>query len=85
MNADSGSRTSRFVARLLVMAIGAYRHSIGLVLPDACRFHPSCSAYAIEAIRNHGPVRGLWLAAKRILRCHPFHPGGHDPVPAPMK
>jgi putative membrane protein insertion efficiency factor len=49
--------------------------------PPVCRFTPSCSAYAIQAIERHGPVKGMWLAARRILRCNPFTPGGHDPVP----
>ncbi|ACA89179.1 MULTISPECIES: membrane protein insertion efficiency factor YidD [Shewanella] len=48
---------------------------------NKCRFHPTCSTYAIEAIRLHGSVKGCWLAARRILKCHPLHPGGIDPVP----
>lgn len=50
-------------------------------LPNACRFQPTCSQYAIEAIERFGPARGSSMAVKRILRCHPFHPGGYDPVP----
>jgi putative membrane protein insertion efficiency factor len=50
-------------------------------MPARCRFYPSCSAYALEAVQTHGAVRGLYLAARRLLRCHPFHPGGYDPVP----
>ncbi|MBI3909775.1 MAG: membrane protein insertion efficiency factor YidD [Armatimonadetes bacterium] len=50
--------------------------------PPCCRFYPSCSHYSLEAIKVHGPWKGGWLALARILRCHPFHPGGYDPVPA---
>jgi putative membrane protein insertion efficiency factor len=51
--------------------------------PYRCRFYPSCSAYAVEAVVRHGPIRGVWLAVWRLLRCHPFHPGGIDSVPEP--
>jgi putative membrane protein insertion efficiency factor len=66
---------------VLVAAIRAYRMTIGLVLPDSCRYSPSCSAFAVEALRTYGPWRGTWLAVRRVLRCHPFHAGGYDPVP----
>lgn len=65
---------------LLVAAIRAYQLLSGW-MPGVCRFTPSCSTYAIEAIRRHGSARGSWLAVRRILRCHPWHPGGEDPVP----
>jgi len=67
--------------RILVLPIRVYRRVISPLLPRRCRFYPSCSEYAVEAIQRHGAIRGGWLAVRRILRCHPFHPGGHDPVP----
>ena len=60
-----------------------YRRWISPQLAPRCRFYPSCSAYALEALERHGSVAGARLAAWRVLRCHPFHPGGFDPVPAP--
>ena len=65
----------------LVAAIRVYQHTISKLLPPACRFTPTCSEYAAQAIVRHGSARGSALAAKRLLRCHPWHPGGHDPVP----
>lgn len=67
--------------RLLLGFIRAYRTFISPLFGPTCRFHPTCSQYAIEAIERFGPWRGSWLGLKRILRCHPFHPGGYDPVP----
>lgn len=67
--------------RALMAGVAGYRRFISPLLPPRCRFEPSCSAYALEALREHGAVRGLWLAFARIARCHPFHPGGYDPVP----
>lgn len=67
--------------RILLALIAVYKRFISPFLPRSCRFYPSCSTYAAEAIERHGPVRGLLLAARRIGRCHPFHPGGYDPVP----
>lgn len=69
------------VARVLVLALGGYKKWISPLLPPACRFHPSCSVYAAEAVVVHGAVRGSWLALRRFLRCGPWHPGGYDPVP----
>lgn len=69
------------VARVFLFVIGVYRRGVSPFLPPACRFTPSCSAYAEEAIRRHGALRGGWLAARRLLRCHPFGGHGYDPVP----
>ncbi|HEX3335813.1 MAG TPA: membrane protein insertion efficiency factor YidD [Jatrophihabitans sp.] len=68
-------------ARVLLAVIGFYRTAISPALPPSCRYTPSCSAYAAQAIDMHGAGRGSWLALRRLLRCHPFHAGGHDPVP----
>jgi hypothetical protein len=67
--------------RLLVSLIRGYKRLVSPVLPPACRFIPSCSEYAAEAIEKHGPLRGVFLAMRRIVRCAPWHPGGIDPVP----
>jgi len=64
-----------------VVMIRFYQNAVSPWLPPACRYYPTCSAYAIEAIERHGFLRGVLLAVKRILRCHPFHAGGYDPVP----
>ncbi|SCE70041.1 hypothetical protein GA0074695_0416 [Micromonospora viridifaciens] len=68
---------------MLLVPIIAYRRWISPALPARCRFYPSCSAYAVEALSRHGALRGAWLTVRRLSRCHPFHPGGHDPVPEP--
>lgn len=67
---------------MLLAGIAAYRRLLSPLLPPRCRFAPSCSAYAAEAVTVHGAVRGGGLTVRRIGRCHPFHRGGHDPVPA---
>jgi len=69
------------VATLLILLVRAYRRFLSPLLGQQCRFHPSCSAYGLEALQVHGALRGTWLTVRRIARCHPFHPGGHDPVP----
>jgi uncharacterized protein len=70
------------VARLLLALVSGYRRWVSPLLGPHCRFHPTCSAYAAQALADHGAGRGSWLAVRRIARCHPFHPGGVDPVPA---
>jgi putative membrane protein insertion efficiency factor len=69
------------IAALLLAGIGLYRRFLSPLKGQTCRFYPSCSAYAAEAVRTHGPAHGVWLAARRVGRCHPFHPGGVDLVP----
>jgi len=72
---------NKFFQTVFVFLIWAYQYTLSPLLGPSCRFYPSCSEYARQAINRHGPLSGLLLAAKRILRCHPFHPGGVDPVP----
>ncbi|WP_270572833.1 membrane protein insertion efficiency factor YidD [Bilophila wadsworthia] len=67
--------------RLAVLPIRLYQWTLSPVLPPSCRYHPTCSAYAIEAVLTHGIFKGSWLALRRILRCHPWSSGGYDPVP----
>jgi hypothetical protein len=71
------------ISRLLVLAVRFYQRFISPVLGPHCRFAPSCSQYAVLALQQHGALRGSWLAVRRLSRCHPWNPGGHDPVPAP--
>lgn len=73
-----GARMARAVA---TAPIRLYRVTLSRVLPSVCRFTPSCSAYALEAVERHGVLKGLWLGLKRLLRCNPLSPGGYDPVP----
>ncbi len=67
--------------QVLIGMVRFYQVALSPFLGGCCRFEPSCSAYGIEAIQRHGCLRGLWLAFGRVARCHPFHPGGFDPVP----
>ena len=69
------------IARLLILVARGWQLGPSLVLPPTCRFTPSCSAYAITALRRYGALKGSWLAARRLLRCHPFGGSGSDPVP----
>jgi uncharacterized protein len=72
---------SRVVQNLLLFMIHTYQHTFGLFLGGQCRYHPTCSVYALDAIREWGPLKGAWLSARRIARCHPLAKGGIDPVP----
>jgi putative membrane protein insertion efficiency factor len=69
------------VKALLLAALRVYQWLLRPLLGANCRFYPSCSDYAMEAIERHGAMAGTWLAVRRVCRCHPYHPGGHDPVP----
>jgi len=67
--------------RLVIGAIRVYQIALSPYFGNQCRFYPTCSEYAKEAVAKHGALKGSWLAIRRIGRCHPYHPGGHDPVP----
>ncbi len=73
------------IAALLRLLVGLYRVSLGLAIGGRCRFYPSCSQYALDALQAHGAARGSWLTAGRVLRCHPWHPGGYDPAPGDLR
>ena len=66
---------------LLIALVRAYRYLLSPWVGDACRFQPTCSQYALDALAEHGALKGTWLTVRRLGRCHPFHPGGLDPVP----
>lgn len=84
VNDETAAKKNRRWSQAVVKApVVFYRKVISPLKPPTCRFYPTCSAYALEAIERHGAARGSWLAAKRIAKCHPFHPGGFDPVPEP--
>ncbi len=79
---DGARSLGRVAKDVAIWPLKAYQRYLSpLKGAPSCRFHPTCSAYAIEAIERHGVLRGSWLGLKRVLRCHPFHPGGYDPVP----
>ncbi|MDJ0846121.1 membrane protein insertion efficiency factor YidD [Crocosphaera sp.] len=71
--------------KILILLIKVYRKFISPLFPPSCRFRPTCSQYTLEAIEKFGALQGSFLGLKRILRCHPFHPGGYDPVPTTIK
>lgn len=85
------SSALRLPAKALLGLVWVYQHTLSPAIPAvfgpacACRFHPTCSHYAAEAVRSHGAMRGVWLSARRLLRCTPLHPGGFDPVPSPRR
>lgn len=67
----------------IVSLIRGYQYLVSPLLGNRCRFHPTCSCYAIEAVNHHGTLKGGYLTLRRLIKCHPFHPGGYDPVPEP--
>ena len=70
-----------FLSKFLIGLIRIYQKFISPLKPPTCRFYPTCSHYGLEAVKRFGPLKGSWLTIKRLLKCHPFHPGGIDPVP----
>jgi putative membrane protein insertion efficiency factor len=71
----------RLIKKIFIGIIRVYQWTIGPVIGETCRFYPSCSHYGVEALQKHGALKGSWLTVKRICRCHPWNPGGVDPVP----
>ncbi|MEE9548978.1 MAG: membrane protein insertion efficiency factor YidD [Candidatus Binatia bacterium] len=71
----------KLVKRVIILLLNGYRHYLSPLLPPTCRFFPSCSGYTLEAVQRHGSMKGLWFGLRRLLRCHPFHRGGYNPVP----
>lgn len=81
MGTSSENKQQRGVAHLFITLIKGYKRHISPLLPDACIYFPTCSEYAIEAIKRYGALRGGWFTLMRLIRCNPFHKGGYDPVP----
>jgi len=69
------------VKYIFIFLIKVYQRTLSRALPSSCRFYPSCSEYGVQALQKHGVFKGGWLTVKRVARCHPFNPGGYDPVP----
>lgn len=80
-NWHGDSHEPAVIATLCILLVRGYQLTLSPLFGGACRYYPSCSAYAIEALERHGAIRGGWMALRRIGRCHPFRPGGFDPVP----
>ena len=76
-----GDFMKRCITMLLRLLIRFYQLAISPLKPGCCRYYPTCSTYTLQAIEKYGPLKGSWMGLKRILRCHPFHKGGYDPVP----
>ncbi|MBM4306126.1 MAG: membrane protein insertion efficiency factor YidD [Deltaproteobacteria bacterium] len=75
-----GKRVIKILQEALLILIHTYQHTLSLTFGPCCRFYPSCSSYAIESIERFGITKGVWLSMRRIIKCHPFNPGGYDPV-----
>ena len=80
--AQFGEAVMRRVVRLFIRG---YQYFISPLFPRSCRFYPTCSQYTLEAVERYGVAMGLWLGLKRVFKCHPFHPGGYDPLPSTLK
>ncbi len=78
---DIVKATGSMIARVMILMVKGYRIFLSSLFPPSCRYYPTCSAYTIEALRRHGPLKGGFLSAKRIVSCHPYSDGGYDPVP----
>ena len=76
-----GEQMKKLLTKILLLPIYFYKYSISPMLPPSCRYVPTCSEYAIEALKKYGPIKGVWLAIKRLSRCHPWGGHGYDPVP----
>ena len=81
MSARNAELKLSFGRRVLVGILRVYQRAISPILPPSCRYEPTCSEYMLQAVVRYGVLKGVWLGLKRVLRCHPFHEGGYDPVP----
>lgn len=78
---NAGRKIDRLLTGVIIFCLTIYKKILSPLLPQACRFYPTCSQYSVEALKKHGLVKGLWLSIKRLVRCNPFCKGGYDPVP----